>query len=115
MSPPYGAGKPEKKFVTGGIESVPQGAQMIPVEIKKEYDTVPFIIYHPSPHEAITILRNKKNQHDWLVCGWYIDTYRQGGVVKGLLYRQVVSEPDKEYVLTELKKHDKEGSAKFGI
>jgi hypothetical protein len=115
MSPTYGIRTPNKRFVSGGIESIPSGAHMIPVDIKKEYDAVPFHIYHPSPHEAITILRNKKNQHEWLVCGWYIDTYRQGGVVKGLLYRQITSEPDKEFVLAEVKKHDKEGSAKFAL
>lgn len=113
MSPTYGTKAPKKRFLTGGIESIPAGAQMVPLEVKQEYDTVPFHLYHPSPHEAVTILRNKKNQHDWLVCGWYIDTYRQGGVVKGLLYRPVVAEPDKEAVLAELKKHDKEGIAKF--
>jgi hypothetical protein len=95
--------------------SIPTGAHMIPVEIKKEYDIVPFHVYHPNPHDAITILRNKKNQHEWLVCGWYVDTFREGGEVKGLIYRQVTSEPDKEFVLAELKKHDKEGSARFGL
>jgi len=34
--------------------------------------------------------------------------------VKGLIYRQVVSETDKEAILLELKKHDKEAAAKFG-
>lgn len=115
MGPTYGTSAPRKGFVSGGIESIPVGAQMIPTEVKKEYDAVPFHIYHPSPHDAITILRNKKNQHEWLVCGWYIDTYRQGGAVKGLLYRQVVLEPDREVVLAELKKHDKEGSARFAL
>jgi hypothetical protein len=116
MSSSYGgAANSKKRFASGGMSAVPKGAHMIPVEIKKEYDVVPFHVYHPNPHDAITILRNRKNQHDWLVCGWYMDTYREGGEVKGLIYRQITSEPDKEFVLAELKKHDKEGSARFGI
>ena len=116
MSTTYRGSAPGKKrFASGGMESIPSGAHMIPVEIKKEYDIVPFHVYHPNPHDAITILRNRKNQHEWLVCGWYVDTLREHGEVKGLIYRQVTSEPDKEYVLAELKKHDKEGSARFGL
>jgi hypothetical protein len=115
MSSAYGGRSPVKKFVSGGLESIPPGAWLVPTELKQEYDLIPFHVYHPNPHNAVTILRNKKNQHEWLVCGWYVDTYRQGGVVKGLIYTQVVSEPDKEFILQELKKHDKEASAKFGV
>jgi hypothetical protein len=116
LSSTYKGKAPSKKrFIPGGVSSIPNGAQMIPVEIKQEYDLVPFHVYHPNPHDAITILRNKKNQHDWLVCGWYVDTLREDGVVKGLVYRQVTSEPDKEFIIAELKKHDKEGSARFGL
>lgn len=105
---------PNKRFVTGGLETIPPGAWLVPTELKQEYDLIPFHVYHPNPHNAVTILRNKKNQHEWLVCGWYVDTFRVAGKVKGLIYRQVVSEPDKEAILLELKKHDKEASAKFG-
>jgi hypothetical protein len=115
MSRAYGPRAPNKRFVIGGLDSIPAGAQLIPTDVKKEYDIIPFHIYHPNPHNAITILRNKKNQHDWLVCGWYIDTFREGGDVKGLLYKQVSSDADKEAVLAELKKHDKEASPRFGL
>jgi hypothetical protein len=114
MSSAYGARAPTKKFVSGGLESIPAGAWVLPTETKQEYDLIPFHVYHPNPHNAVTILRNKKNQHEWLVCGWYVDTYRQDSVVKGLIYTKVVSEPDKEAILLELKKHDKEAVAKFG-
>jgi hypothetical protein len=114
MSSTYGRRPPDKKFTQGGMESIPAGAWLVPIELKEQYDTVPFHVYHPNPHNAVTILRNKKNQHEWLVCGWYVDTYRKDGVVKGLIYTQVSSEPDKETILQELKKHDKEASAKFG-
>jgi len=110
-----GTASGKRRFASGGMESIPSGAHMIPVEIKKEYDALPFHVYHPSPHDAITILRNTENQHDWLVCGWYVGTFRKGGEVKGLIYRQVTSEPDKEFVLAELKKHDKDGLARFGL
>jgi hypothetical protein len=60
-------------------------------------------------------LRNKKQTNDWLVCGWYLDTYREHGVVKGLVYKAVASDEDKEHVITELKKLDKEASIKFAI
>jgi hypothetical protein len=116
MSSTYrGTAPGKKRFASGGMESIPTGAHLITVEVKKQYDAVPFIIYHPNPHDAITILRSRKNPHDWLVCGWYVDTFREGGEVKGLIYRQVTSQVDKEFVLTELKRHDKEGSAKFGL
>ncbi|MGA2199301.1 MAG: hypothetical protein ABSG45_05125 [Nitrososphaerales archaeon] len=115
MSRAYGVRPPKKGFLSGGLDSIPPGAQMIPTDVKSQYEPIPFHVYHPNPHNGITILRSKKNQHDWLVCGWYIDTFREGGVVKGLLYTQVTSDSDKEAVLAELKKHDKEASAKFGL
>ena len=114
MSSVYGERPPNKKFVPGGLASIPPEAWLLPIEQKEDFDLIPFHVYHPNPHNAVTILRNKKNQHEWLICGWYIDTYRTGGVVKGLLYRRVASEPDKEAIMLELKKHDKEASAKFG-
>jgi hypothetical protein len=88
---------------------------MIPVEVKRDFENIPFHVYHPNPYDAITILHSKKNQHDWLVCGWYVDTYREQGTVKGLIYRQVASEADKGVVLTEVKKFDKEASVKFSL
>lgn len=115
MSSTYGSRPPNKRFVPGGLKSVPEGAQVLPVRVKAEYEANPFHVFHPTPHDAITVLRSKKNPHQWLVCGWYIDTLREGVAVKGLVYRQVVAEPDKEAVLLELKKHDKEAAASFSI
>lgn len=94
---------------------MPSGSQLLTVEAKKAYELVPFHVYHPTPHEAITILRSKKDPHDWLVCGWYLDTLREGGRVKGLVYLQVTSEVDMEFVRGELKRHDKEGVARFQV
>ena len=108
--------KPEgRRFLSGGLGSVPEGAQMIPVEVKKEYEAIPFHIYHPNPYDAITVLRNRRDPHVWLVCGWYLDTFREGGQVKGLLYKAVSTNSDKEVVLSELKKHDKEAVAAFSV
>ena len=115
MSRVYGTRPQKKSFVSGGLSTVPPGAHLIPTEVKSQFDLIPFHVYHPSPHNAITILRNKKNRHDWLVCGWYIDTFRESGQVKGLLYRQVTSDSDREVVLAELKKQDKEASPRFGL
>lgn len=115
LSHAYGTRPPKRSFRSGGIESVPPGAQLVPTGVKEQYEIVPFHVYHPNPHNAITILRNKKSPHEWLVCGWYIDTFREGGEVKGLLYKQVTEESDKEAVLAELKKHDKEASPRFGL
>ena len=98
-----------------GLESVPQGAHMIPMEVKKQYEMNPVHIYHPTPYNAITVLRNRKATHDWLVCGWYLDTFREHGAVKGLIYRAVASEEDRDHVVTELKKLDKEASVKFTL
>ncbi len=115
MSRAYGV-RPEKKgFAKGGLESIPPGAQLVSTEVKIQYDTIPLQVYHPTPHDAITILRNRKSPHDWLVCGWYIDTFRVRGEVKGLLYRPVTSDADKETVLAELKRHDKEASPRFSV
>jgi hypothetical protein len=115
MSRPYGTRPPKKSFVSGGLDAIPPGTVMIPTAMKAQYEMIPFHVYHPNPHNAITILRNKANKHEWLVCGWYVDTFRQDGVVKGLLYTQVTSDADKEVVLTELKKQDKEASPKFAL
>lgn len=92
---------------------MPDGAQVVPMEVKKEYEPNPVHIYHPTPYNAITVLRSKKQPNEWLVCGWYVDTYRQRGAVKGLIYRAVAAEEDKEYVTSELKKLDKDASVKF--
>jgi len=115
MKNPFGGGGARKRTQTSGVESVPAGAQMIPMEAKRQYEMNPVHIYHPTPYNAITVLRNKKQAHEWLVCGWYLDTFREHGVVKGLVYRAVASDEDKEHVVTELKKLDKEAVIKFGL
>jgi hypothetical protein len=113
MKNPFSSGEPRKPKQVSGLESVPTGAQMIPMDVKKLYEPNPVHIYHPTPYNAITILRNKKQTHEWLVCGWYLDTYREHGLVKGLVYRAVASNEDREHVMTELKKLDKEANIKF--
>lgn len=115
MSRAYGVRPDKKSFTSGGLGIVPQGAHLIPTGVRSQYDAIPFHVFHPGPHDMITILRSRKSPHEWLVCGWYIDTYREGGEVKGLLYRQVVSEADREAVLNQLKKNDKEASPKFAL
>jgi len=115
MSAVYGEKPPNRSFAVGGLTSIPSGAQMIPAEVKAEYDPFPLHVYHPNPHDAVTLLKSKKNQHEWLVCGWYIDTYRVGRTVKGLLYRKVMEQGDRDAILAELKKHDKEATAKFEV
>ena len=113
MGSAYGSSAPNRRFVSAGLGSIPEGAHLVSMQAKAEYESIPFHVYHPSPHDAITILRSRKNPHEWLVCGWYVDTLREGGAVKGLVYRSVSSGPDKEVVLLELKKHDKEATARF--
>jgi hypothetical protein len=115
MKNPFSRGATRKTTQVSGLESVPAGAQMIPLEVKKEYEANPVHIYHPSPYNAITVLRNRKQTHDYLVCGWYLDTFREHGAVKGLVYRAVAAEEDKEHVMTELKKLDKDASVKFSL
>jgi len=113
MKNPFSGGGASKPTHFSGLESVPAGAQMIPMEVKKQYEPNPVHIYHPTAYNAITVLRNKKETHVWLVCGWYLDTYREHGVVKGLVYKAVASDEDKEHVMAELKKLDKDASLKF--
>lgn len=110
-------GSSRKKAEPAARESthVPSDAHVVPTSIKKEYDIVPFHVYHPNPYDAITILRHKKNAHEWLVAGWYVDAYREGGTVKGLMYRKVQADQDKQVVINELNKHDKEAIAKFSL
>jgi hypothetical protein len=98
-----------------GLESVPSDAQMVPMDVKRRYETNPVHLYHPTPYNAITVLRSKKQPQEWLVCGWYLDTYREHDVVKGLVYRTVSSEEDRQYVIAELKKLDKDAEIKFGL
>jgi hypothetical protein len=115
LSKTYGVRPDKKSFIAGGLESVPQGAHLVTKEVKEKYESIPFHVFHPNPHDAITILRSKKNSHDWLVCGWYLDTLREGGKVRGLVYRQVTADADKEAVILELKRHDKEGIPRFDL
>ena len=115
MKNPFSRVPAKKLGQVSGLESIPPGAQMIPMDVKKRYEPNPVHIYHPTPYNAITVLRDRKQTHDWLVCGWYLDTFREHGVVKGLIYRTVASDEDKEHVMAELKKLDKEASIKFGV
>lgn len=115
MKNPFSRGGARKTTQVSGLKSVPTGAQLIPMEVKKQYEMNPVHIYHPTPYNAITVLRNRKQAHDLLVCGWYLDTFRENGVVKGLVYRAVTAEEDKEHVSTELKKLDKEANIKFAL
>jgi hypothetical protein len=94
---------------------VPEGARVLPVAIKREYDTIPMHVYHPTPHDAITILRNKKEAHRWFVAGWYIGIRKERGRVEGLVYRPVTSDPDRELVLAEIQKRDKEANVSFDL
>jgi hypothetical protein len=114
MKNPFSGGA-RKPTQLSGLESVPAGAQLITMDVKKQYEMNPVHIYHPTPYNAITVLRNKKRANDWLVCGWYLDTLREHGVVKGLVYRAVSSDEDREHVIIELKKLDKEANIKFGV
>jgi hypothetical protein len=115
LSRTYGKSPTKKGFVSGGFDSVPPGAQLLPTAARYDYEIIPFLVYYPGPHDTITILRSKSRPHDWLVCGWYLGTYREGADVKGLLYKRVLLEADREVVLVELKKHDKEASPRFGL
>ena len=115
MKNPFSGAGAKKQGHVSGLESIPEGAQMIPMETKKQYEANPIHIYHPTPYNAITVLRNRKQANDLLVCGWYLDTYRENGVVKGLVYRAVASDEDREHVMAELKKLDKDASVRFAL
>jgi hypothetical protein len=115
MKNPFSRGEARKRTQVSGLEAVPTGAQMVPMDLKRQYEANPVHIYHPTPYNAITVLRNRKQPHDYLVCGWYLDTFREHGVVKGLVYRTVAAEKDREHVMTELKKLDKDASIKFSV
>lgn len=97
------------------METVPAGAQMLPLDVKRRYETNPVHLYHPTPYNAITVLRSRERPHDYLVLGWYLDTFRERGTVKGLVYRFVATEDDKEHVTAELKKLDKEATINFTV
>ncbi len=115
MKNPFSRAEAKKPRQASGLESVPPGAQMVPMEVKRQYEANPVHIYHPSPYNAITVLRSTDQPHDWLVCGWYLDTYREKGAVKGLVYRAVASDEDKAHVLAELKNLDKDANVKFAL
>jgi hypothetical protein len=115
MKIPFSGAATKKTTEVSGLESLPAGAQMIPMDVKKQYEMNPVHIYHPTAYNVITVLRNKKQPNDWLVCGWYLDTFREHGVVKGLVYKALASDEDKEHVITELKKLDKDAVVKFAL
>lgn len=107
--------RPAKPRQVSGLEAVPPGAQLIPMDVKRQYEANPVHIFHPTPYSAITVLRNRKQEHEWLVCGWYLDTFREHRAVTGLVYKAVSSGEDKEHVVGELKKLDKDAVIKFGL
>ena len=115
MKNPLSRERTKRVTPASGLESVPAGAQMIPMTVKAGYEPNPVHIYHPTPYSAITVLRDKKQPHDLLGCGWYVDTYRERGEVKGLIYKTVSSEEDRQHVVAELKKLDKDANARFGL
>ena len=115
MKNPFSRGREEKPAKVAGLESIPPGAQVIPLEVKRLYEPNPVHIYHPTPYNAITVLRSKAQPHEFLVCGWYLDTHRQHGIVKGLIYRSVASGEDRDHVTAELKKLDKDASLRFSL
>ncbi len=114
MRKPFSRGE-KKPAPVAGMEAIPPGAQLVPMETKKLYEPNPVHIYHPTPYNAITVLRSRTQPHEFLVCGWYLDTYRQHGVVKGLVYRAVASGEDREHVSAEVKKLDKDASISFSL
>jgi hypothetical protein len=110
-------GKSKHKIESTRIkpQAIPADNHVIPISVKNEYDAIPFHLYHPTPYHAITILHHRKRVHEWLVAGWYIDTYREGEKVRGLIYKQVITGQDKDLVINELKKLDKEATVKFSL
>ncbi len=108
-------GRSQRKNEDGQDTAVPEGARVVSVAVKGEYEIIPMHVYHPTPHDAITILRNKKETHRWFVAGWYLGLHRQGGHVRGLIYRPVVSDQDRAVVLAEVQKRDKEASVIFEL
>ncbi len=109
-------GRPRRKEANKSPDTaVPEGSRLLSVMLKREYDAIPMHVYHPTPHDSITILRHKKETHQWLVAGWYLGLHRQGGQVRGLVYRPVLADQDREVVLAEVKKRDKEASITFEI
>ncbi len=115
MRNPFSRADAKKPRPVSGLETIPQGAQVVPMEVKEQYEMNPVHIFHPNPYNAITVLRNKKQPHDFLVCGWYLDTFRQHGLVTGLVYKAVSSDEDRQHVTAELKKLDKEANIKFSV
>jgi hypothetical protein len=88
---------------------------ILPLSIKQEYESVPLHIFHPSPYDTITVLRSRKVPHAWLVAGWYAGLSRKDERVEGLVYRRVVTNQDKEVVLAEIRRRDKEANVSFGL
>ena len=115
MKNPMSMGGTKKPAKVLGLEAVPPGAHVVPMEVKKQFESNPVHVFHPTPYTAVTVLRNRKNPHDWLACGWYLDTFREHGAVKGLVYKQVTSEEDKQHVIAELKKLDKDAVVRFSV
>jgi hypothetical protein len=87
---------------------IPEGGYVLPLSIKQQYDTVPIIIYYPNPYDAISVLKNSKDPHQWLVAGWYLGVYKERGKVAGLMYKPVKEKADIDQVTSQVKIKDKD-------
>ena len=94
---------------------LPENATVLPISVKAEYDSVPVHVFHPTPYDTITVLRSRKDSHRWFVAGWYLGLSKREGQVKGLIYRRVVASQDRDVVLAEIKRFDKEASVSFEL
>jgi hypothetical protein len=88
---------------------------ILPVSVKKDYDSVPVHVFHPTPYDTITVLRNRKDSHRWFVAGWYLGLSKHEGQVEGLIYRQVITNQDREVVLAEIRRHDEDANVSFEL
>jgi hypothetical protein len=94
-------------------EPLPPGTYVWPVTAKREYEAVPYHVYHPTPYDKITVLRHRGRPHEWLVAGWYVRPLTEGRRVTGQVYRPVTGDRDKEVVLAQVKTQDREADIRF--
>jgi len=96
-------------------QPLPPGTYVLSLEVKSDYHDVPFHVFYPTPFDKITVLKHRQRAHYWFVPGWYIGPFEEGGVIRGQIYKPLVEDKDKEFVLYHVRTQDRDANVHFSV
>jgi len=97
------------------VKKLPEGALLIPIGIKEDYEAVPLHVYYPTPFDKVTILKHKRQPHLWLCLGWYLGLQTEQENVMGQIYKPVVNEQDRQAIMAQVRAQDREANIQFAV